>query len=139
MQVIHDLHPLFESPKLDRELKTLIRENFREFFTGAPHSSEMNSSPMDIHHQYHIADESRLQAQPPHQMAEIAFVGSTDSAKTTAFGRSESSDASETDLDAKFSDDEESTVAIKNDETDDDDDLPLSKVFVILTSYFCVC
>lgn len=91
---------------------------------------------MDIHHQYHIADESRLQAQPPHQMTEIAGVGSTDSAKTTAFGRSESIDATETDLEAKFSDDDETTVAIKNDETDDDDDLPLSKVFVNLFVFF---
>lgn len=63
-------------------------------------------------------------------MTEIAGVGATDSFKATAFVRSESTDASETDLDAKFSDDEENTVAIKNDETDDDDDLPLSKVLV---------
>lgn len=130
------MHPLFESPKLDRELKTLIRENFREFCTGAPHLGEMNSLPMDVHHQYHIADESRLQAQPPHQMTDIAGVGGTYSTKTPPFGRSESTDASETDLEAKFSDDEETTVAIKNEETDDDDDLPLSKVFVTF-KVFC--
>ncbi|KAI8118725.1 hypothetical protein FF38_07295 [Lucilia cuprina] len=30
-QVIPNIQPLFESPKLDRELRLLIRENFREF------------------------------------------------------------------------------------------------------------
>ncbi|XP_037957894.1 integrator complex subunit 3 homolog isoform X2 [Teleopsis dalmanni] len=32
-QVIPNLQPLFESPKIDRELRNLIRENFREFVT----------------------------------------------------------------------------------------------------------
>uniref|UniRef100_A0A182JGF9 SOSS complex subunit A homolog n=1 Tax=Anopheles atroparvus TaxID=41427 RepID=A0A182JGF9_ANOAO len=31
MKVIPNLVPLFESPKLDRELKAMLRENFREF------------------------------------------------------------------------------------------------------------
>uniref|UniRef100_A0A1I8MQF3 SOSS complex subunit A homolog n=1 Tax=Musca domestica TaxID=7370 RepID=A0A1I8MQF3_MUSDO len=34
-QVIPNIQPLFESPKLDRELRMLIRENFREFVSPA--------------------------------------------------------------------------------------------------------
>lgn len=35
-QVIPNLFPLFESPRLDAELRQMIRENFREFCTGDP-------------------------------------------------------------------------------------------------------
>lgn len=34
------MHPLFESPKLDRELRNLIRENFREFVTPVANISQ---------------------------------------------------------------------------------------------------
>ncbi|KAL1379366.1 hypothetical protein pipiens_014951, partial [Culex pipiens pipiens] len=34
-QVIPNLMPLLESAKLDRELKSMLRENFREFFSSS--------------------------------------------------------------------------------------------------------
>uniref|UniRef100_A0A1A9V9I8 SOSS complex subunit A homolog n=1 Tax=Glossina austeni TaxID=7395 RepID=A0A1A9V9I8_GLOAU len=40
-QVIPNLQPLFESPKLDRELRILIRENFREFVSPATPSGNV--------------------------------------------------------------------------------------------------
>jgi hypothetical protein len=40
-QVIPNLYPLFESPKLDRDLKQMIRENFREYCS--PPSNDLNS------------------------------------------------------------------------------------------------
>ncbi|XP_068139940.1 integrator complex subunit 3 homolog isoform X1 [Drosophila tropicalis] len=43
-QVIPNLQPLFESPKLDRELRNLIRDNFREFVS--PASTTTMSQPM---------------------------------------------------------------------------------------------
>lgn len=82
-QVIPNLYPLFESPKLDRELKSLIRDNFREFCGGgggggSPHL--MN----DINHHFHMDvmpsaaavitnnqyhnDDSRLQQQQQQQL-----------------------------------------------------------------------
>ena len=41
-QVIHNLGPLFESPKLDRDLRTAIRENFREFMPTTPAVENQN-------------------------------------------------------------------------------------------------
>ncbi|XP_067625597.1 integrator complex subunit 3 homolog isoform X2 [Eurosta solidaginis] len=44
-QVIPNLQPLFESPKLDRELRNLIRENFREFVSPTHPSAQMLTMP----------------------------------------------------------------------------------------------
>uniref|UniRef100_A0A182S6B2 SOSS complex subunit A homolog n=1 Tax=Anopheles maculatus TaxID=74869 RepID=A0A182S6B2_9DIPT len=44
MKVIPNLVPLFESPKLDRELKAMLRENFREFCVP-PNSMYMQQHP----------------------------------------------------------------------------------------------
>ena len=47
MKVIPNLPPLFESPKLDRELRLLIRENFREFVS--PVAPSGNVGPPTIY------------------------------------------------------------------------------------------
>lgn len=44
-QVIPNLLPLFESPKLDGELRQMIRENFREFCSGLePMDDKINTA-----------------------------------------------------------------------------------------------
>lgn len=108
--------PLFESPKLDRELRSMIRENFLEFFSIS-NPSDIHNQPQNITNAYHNIDDNRLISQ--RIFAENDF-------------RADSvNEVTDTDIDgeAKFSDDdEERDNCIKNDETDDDDDLPLSKV-----------
>lgn len=128
LQVIPNLNSLFESPKLDRELRAMIRDNFREFCpVGIGGNTELNHNiPMDhplhqIQH-YQIIDDCRLQ--PPQTVTTVQQISET----PTPFMRSESSEA-DLENDVKFSDDEEpAEPAVKCEETDDDDDLPLSKV-----------
>ncbi|XP_055295338.1 integrator complex subunit 3 homolog [Sitodiplosis mosellana] len=111
-QVIPNLQPLFESPKLDRELKTLVRDTFREFCSGPP-----NDIPSDIPSQFNIGDDGR---------PAINNFGNENDTRPTLHRFDSSSD---NEVEGKFSDDEdEKESAIKHDETDDDDDLPLSKV-----------
>ena len=125
------MHPLFESPKLDRDLKSLIRENFREFCTS--NLNEINNPPMDIvlSHQYHGPDDARFL----NQHTDIGnAIDSMDPSKNFMQIKSETAAVtvadSEMETDAKFSDDDEAVTQqpVKNEETDDDDDLPLSKV-----------
>lgn len=103
-QVIPNLGPLFESPKLDRDLKSVIRENFREFMPATP------TPPLE--NQNHIE--------------EVRF-GKVNSVDVKAEDAVEKSD------EPQFSDDEGEERKLKiecdsSDEDEDDDDLPLSKV-----------
>lgn len=119
-QVIPNLYPLFESPKLDRDLKNLIRESFREFCSGPP-PNETNCYPPEMPNQYHCGDENRMQMMPHHNNLGI------DGDKLN-LNRSDSLN-DDNEPEAKFSDDDDDKeVNVKNEETDDDDDLPLSKV-----------
>lgn len=114
LQVVPNLHPLFESPKLDRELKSLVRETFREFCSG-PQPNEIST---EIPNQYNSADDGRPTI--------INNFGIENNTRTT-LNRVDSS--SDNEVEGKFSDDEDDKeTAIKQDETDDDDDLPLSEV-----------
>lgn len=128
-QVIPNLYPLFESPKLDRELKTLIRDNFREFCSGPP-QNDQNNFLMDMQNQFHCADEGRLQV-----MSHNSFGNEIEK---PSFNRMDS--MSDNENEAKFSDEDEDKevkeVSIKNEETDDDDDLPLSKVSQTIPTSF---
>ncbi|XP_053669847.1 integrator complex subunit 3 homolog [Anopheles nili] len=69
MKVIPNLVPLFESPKLDRDLKAMLRENFREFCVP-PNSMYMHpphpgmETPMMMH--YPVAGETT--DHPPYMM-----------------------------------------------------------------------
>uniref|UniRef100_A0A182NRN5 SOSS complex subunit A homolog n=1 Tax=Anopheles dirus TaxID=7168 RepID=A0A182NRN5_9DIPT len=71
VKVVPNLVPLFESPKLDRELKAMLRENFREFCVP-PNSMYMHPSqpgmeaPMMMH--YPVAGGEPVEQHPPHLM-----------------------------------------------------------------------
>lgn len=111
------MYPLFESPKLDRELRAHIRENFREFCSG-PQPNEFTLHSTEFSNQYQIGDDVR-------QLMGHNNFGSEDVKPTLM--RSDSN--SDTEPEAKFSDeDDDKEISVKNEETDDDDDLPLSKV-----------
>lgn len=103
-QVIPNLQPLFESAKLDRDLRVAIRDNFREFMPATTPTFPVES-------QNHV-DETRF-------------------AKVTA-ADVKSEDAAEKSDEPQFSDDEGEERKLKiecsSDEDEDDDDLPLSKV-----------
>lgn len=105
-QVIPNLGPLFESPKLDRDLRVVIREMFREFMPTTP--------TFPLENQNHIEENRFGKISNDVKGDELA----------------EKFD------DAQFSDDEvedrklkiEITIASSDEEDEDDDDLPLSKV-----------
>lgn len=113
-QVIPNLLPLFESPKLDRELKTLVRDNFREFCSGP----QPNEVPPEIPILLNSIEDGR----PP-----INNFSMENNDARPPLTRTDSS--SDNEVEGKFSDDEDDKEsAVKQEETDDDDDLPLSKV-----------
>lgn len=101
-QVIPNLGPLFESLKLDRDLRSAIRENFREFMPTSP--------TLTVESLNHIED--------------VRF------GKLNADAKED--DPLEKSDDPQFSDDEGEERKLKiecsSDEDEDDDDLPLAKV-----------
>ncbi|XP_043069639.1 integrator complex subunit 3 homolog [Drosophila bipectinata] len=130
-QVIPNLQPLFESPKLDRELRNLIRENFREFMspstnisqtiysspTSIPSSVCKKESEQRIFHEYIDLVGSGLS----HSGSSISTVDQENNEPMLP-GQENESVFSDSDIDNL-------RVMNKNEEnTDDDDDLPLSKV-----------
>lgn len=115
-QVIPNLSPLFESPKLDRDLKTMIRENFREFV--APVTPVFM---MEQNQKLFPAEDGRMPAQKVNNNVDLT----------------KSDEQPEKSEDPKFSDEsEDSEDGIKKlkiepsseEDDEDDDDLPLSKV-----------
>lgn len=112
----------------------MVRENFREFCTVGINSELNHNIPIDHPsrqiQQYHIIDDCRLQ--PPQMATTIPQPAQPIGETPPPFSRSGSSDT-ELDIDVKFSDDDEPTEpAVKCEETDDDDDLPLSKVCIVI-------
>lgn len=89
-QVIASLRPLFESPKLDRDLKLLIKENFREFCGGSPEEEE-----------HHETWNDRIFGRASDQIALLVPKLALDD-------------------EAKFSDEEEAAIDEKEDTDDDD-------------------
>ncbi|KAM8714880.1 hypothetical protein ACLKA7_002001 [Drosophila subpalustris] len=135
-QVIPNLHPLFESPKLDRELRNLIRENFREFVSpvaNIPQSMYPVTHPI----QAPIFKKEADQRMMPGETIDVggaAFAASTgtislvDEDNKIAIAPVESV---EREHEPVFSDEDAENVGKSNktdENTDDDDDLPLSKV-----------
>ncbi|XP_058454591.1 integrator complex subunit 3 homolog isoform X2 [Malaya genurostris] len=111
-QVIPNLFPLMESAKLDKELKLMLRENFKDFF----------STPMTSQCMFGTTQSSRSLSTEDEDSTSVSNDHSEEfwnSAPVTAYNTSE----------MMFSDDEEDskTAGIKDD-LSDDDDLPLSKV-----------
>ncbi|XP_055918367.1 integrator complex subunit 3 homolog [Eupeodes corollae] len=140
-QVIPNLQPLFESPKLDRDLRNLIRENFREFVcpttpaAGAPVGSmfvpvQMNQPGVKKEDQVYNLDENKIICPGTDSMEtrEYATHNLDDTQETTPVLNAV--EKNEPEVEPSFSEDEdEQIVSIKcEDLTDDDDDLPLSKV-----------
>ncbi|XP_043064776.1 integrator complex subunit 3 homolog isoform X2 [Drosophila ficusphila] len=112
-QVIPNIQPLFESPKLDRELRSLIRENFKEFVSpatsiGQPIYPLVYPSPVqflkkDCDQRTFHGDECNKIAPTPTDL----------------------------EIESVFSDEMSENLKKINkidENTDDDDDLPLSKV-----------
>ncbi|XP_055710038.1 integrator complex subunit 3 homolog [Phlebotomus papatasi] len=137
-QVIPNLYPLFESPKLDRELKQMIRENFREFCSG-PNPNDANSQMASddrtnlyiideriggpgIHNNFN-SDDKVFNRTVSDQLRSHNPQGVTNA---TTSGNEQDGESGENEV--EFSDDEEETPVKTEDLTDDDDDLPLSKV-----------
>lgn len=113
-QVIPNLFPLLESTKLDRELKSMLRENFREFFSSPIATPNVFNAQTAL--KSHLIEDDQPQESDRiedslHHPSEIVSYNT----------------ANENEL--KFSDDEEEYKMIgMKDEHSDDDDLPLSKV-----------
>lgn len=141
-QVIPNLYPLFESPKLDRELKQMIRENFREFCSG-PNPNDANSQmASDDRTNLYIIDE-RIGGPGMHnnfnsddkvfnRTVSDQLRSHNPQAVTNATTAGNEQDGETGENEVEFSDDEEETPVKTEDLTDDDDDLPLSKVSLII-------
>ncbi|XP_065092051.1 integrator complex subunit 3 homolog isoform X2 [Ochlerotatus camptorhynchus] len=112
-QVIPNLFPLLESTKLDRELKSMLRENFREFFSSPIATPALFNAPTTL--KSHLIEDDQQQENDRieesfHHTAEIVSYNTS------------------SDIELRFSDDEEDNKMIgMKDEHSDDDDLPLSK------------
>lgn len=112
-QVIPNLFPLLESTKLDRELKLMLRENFREFFSPPVTTPSVFSTTPGL--KGHLLEEDqplendRSEDNFNHAENVTNYITSND--------------------ELKFSDDEdENKINNVKDDVSDDDDLPLSKV-----------
>ncbi|XP_041762161.1 integrator complex subunit 3 homolog [Anopheles merus] len=150
MKVIPNLVPLFESPKLDRELKGMLRETFREFCVP-PNSMYMHpgppqpgmETPMMMHYPGPGGGEQVEQHAPhlmhPSMMHTTVHPGQTDITQLNRMDPSRKAhDSAASADDPKFSDDEDdattkpatttTTTTTKTEDVSDDDDLPLAKV-----------
>ncbi|XP_055859113.1 integrator complex subunit 3 homolog [Episyrphus balteatus] len=141
-QVIPNLQPLFESSKLDRDLRNLIRENFREFVCPTtPAAGGAPVGPMLFPVQ--MNQPGLKKDEPIYNQDENKICTATDSMEMREYGthmlvdeQPESApiqnviEKNESEVEPSFSEDEdEQIISIKcEDLTDDDDDLPLSKV-----------
>ncbi|KAH8240296.1 hypothetical protein KR038_007545 [Drosophila bunnanda] len=135
-QVIPNIQPLFESPKLDRELRNLIRENFREF-VSSPTSNVGQSVGYPLTHSIQAATTFKKDTDQQRTVLEhvdlpiIGFSHNSATAFTLVDEGNKVTTQLTTERDNAFSDEEMENVGktFKNEEnTDDDDDLPLSKV-----------
>ncbi|KAH8375711.1 hypothetical protein KR009_006738 [Drosophila setifemur] len=133
-QVIPNLQPLFESPKLDRELRNLIRENFREFVS--PCGNVGQQMYLLTHPIQELCFKKETDQRILHgENVDLAGAGFSNNSGTliTLVDEDKKIDhmPMERESESVFSDDDVETFAKanKNEEnTDDDDDLPLSKV-----------
>lgn len=127
-QVIPNLAPLFESPKLDRDLRQMIRENFKEFIPTTPSPSTTFSSVLD-HHNHFQVDDIKLPNKINNNNNSNSF-----SLEINAPEKKFSlpTVTTEHDESPKFSDDDsldEKKLEIKlESDEDEEDDVPLAKV-----------
>nr|XP_036677305.1 integrator complex subunit 3 homolog isoform X3 [Drosophila suzukii] len=135
-QVIPNIQPLFESSKLDRELRNLIRENFREFLSPSNSLSQTPSYPSvhlilahsvkkEIDQRIFQSENSDLQGtglSPSHKSGTVISIVDEENKLALI--------PTDQEIESVFSEE-----AAKNfgkiykieENTDDDDDLPLSK------------
>ncbi|KAH8241921.1 hypothetical protein KR032_009233 [Drosophila birchii] len=135
-QVIPNIQPLFESPKLDRELRNLIRENFREFVS--PSNTNLGQTVVyPPTHSIQVATTFKKDMDQQRTVLEhvdlsiIGFSHNSATASTLVDEDIKSTTQSISERENAFSDEEVENVGstFRNEEnTDDDDDLPLSKV-----------
>lgn len=123
-QVIPNLSPLFESQKLDRDLRAMIRENFREFMPAVTASASAPAYLMDSQNHFPLDAISKVNNNSIDiKSGGVAGVG---------VGGGDEPIPPEKSDEPKFSDDEGEEKKLKieesSDEDEDDDDLPLSKV-----------
>lgn len=116
-RVLPSLLPLFDNAKLDRDLKTLIRETFREFCVPQTHNSNLDPSSvkMDDYSNNHVAiNKSDIDDFNPSPQKYLLTDEPTFSDE----------------------DDEETSALIiqTNEEDTDDDDIPLARVRLKKTS-----
>lgn len=104
-QVIPNLVPLFESNKLDRDLRAMIRENFKEFLPTTPTFPMENNFP---------AEDGKTKVNNNSNSMEIDVLADIKNEDSPRFSDDESV--------------EEKKPKIKSESDEDDDDLPLSKV-----------
>lgn len=156
-QVVPNLGPLFEFPKLDKDLKAQLQICFGEFYGGGPGPGVMPSVGMPVSPSLHNPgmftpmDTNNLQLsgkRPDEQMLGESLFNNynpfdpnnvVDKGQASASG-SGSATVKDKELgdkdvvvkeeadDAMFSDEDEEKEVKNEDFTDDDDDLPLSKV-----------
>lgn len=151
-QVVPNLGPLFEFPKLDKDLKAQLQICFSEFHGGGPGGGPVSPSihppmfiPMDTNNlppagkrpDEQSVGESLFNSYNPfdhHHVMDKGQPSGSGSATTTATVKDkEQGDkdvvmVKEEHEEAVFSDDDEEKEVKTEDFTDDDDDLPLSKV-----------
>ncbi len=60
-RVLPSLQPLFDNPRLDEELRSMLRERFPHFITGAPQQQQQQQH----HHQQQQPSQQQQQQQPP--------------------------------------------------------------------------
>ncbi|XP_037731584.1 integrator complex subunit 3 homolog isoform X4 [Drosophila subpulchrella] len=135
-QVIPNIQPLFESSKLDRELRNLIRENFREFLSPSNSLSQAPSYP-SMHsilaHSVKKEIDQRIFQSENFDLQGTGLSPSHKSGTVISFLDEENKIAlipTDQEIESVFSEE-----AAKNlgkiykieENTDDDDDLPLSK------------
>lgn len=112
-QVIPNLFPLLESSKLDRELKLVLRENFREFFSTSVTTPAVFNTLTTV--KGSLAEDDQQSECDRHE---------------DNFNHTENiANYNTSNEELKFSDDEDDNKLNNvKDEISDDDDLPLSKV-----------
>ncbi|XP_062710904.1 integrator complex subunit 3 homolog isoform X3 [Aedes albopictus] len=112
-QVIPNLFPLLESSKLDRELKLMLRENFREFFSSPSTTPTVIGTSQTLKGPLLEDDQQSESDRPEDNFSHMENVVNYNTLND----------------ELTFSDDEdEKKINNSKDEVSDDDDLPLSKV-----------
>ncbi|KAH8272175.1 hypothetical protein KR018_005668 [Drosophila ironensis] len=131
-QVIPNLHPLFESPKLDRELRNLIRDSFRDF---VPSTANINTSFSLTHTIQAPTLKKDADQRNVHENVDMPGAGFSNNIGTLISLVDQENKVvhiqAEQENESLFNEDNIETPRKNNkteENTDDDDDLPLSKV-----------